>query len=112
MAQERPKAIPVMCQMASGHIILNTKVHPIDYFLSNDVWADCLLRMRTPYTGSGCIAMSFIINSVYFGEISRSAWVEKSIRRDIRIFKTVPMRERSRTFSCMYQGIWLAILLV
>lgn len=55
MAQRRPTAIPVMCQMANGHTILNTKVHPIDYFLSNDVWTDCLLRMRELYDFDGIL---------------------------------------------------------
>jgi MtaA/CmuA family methyltransferase len=55
MARERPPAIPVMCQMANGHVILNTKVHPIEYFLSDDVWADCLLRMRALYDFDGIL---------------------------------------------------------
>jgi len=55
MSQSRPRAIPVMCQMANGHVIINTKVHPIDYFISDDVWADCLLRMRALYDFDGIL---------------------------------------------------------
>lgn len=55
MARQRPAHIPVMCQMANGHTILNTKVHPIDYFLDDDVWADCLLRMRELYNFDGIL---------------------------------------------------------
>jgi hypothetical protein len=55
MARQRPAAIPVMCQMANGHTLLNTGVHPIDYFLDNDVWADCLLRMRALYDFDGIL---------------------------------------------------------
>jgi MtaA/CmuA family methyltransferase len=55
MAQQRPKSIPVMCQMANGHIIINTKTHPIDYFTDNDVWADCLVRMRELYDFDGIL---------------------------------------------------------
>jgi MtaA/CmuA family methyltransferase len=55
MAQTKPSKIPVMCQMANGHTILNTKVHPIDYFISNEVWADCLLEMRTKYDFDGIL---------------------------------------------------------
>src|SRR5271154_5150386 len=55
MAQQRPKSIPVMCQMANGHIIINTKTHPIDYFTSDEVWADCLLRMRELYDFDGIL---------------------------------------------------------
>lgn len=55
MARKHPTAIPVMCQMANGHTILNTKAHPIEYFLDNDVWADCLLRMRELYNFDGIL---------------------------------------------------------
>ena len=55
MARERPESIPVMCQMANGHTIINTKVHPIDYFTSDEVWADCLLAMRDLYDFDGIL---------------------------------------------------------
>lgn len=55
MAQKRPNAIPVMCQMANGHVIINTKIHPIDYFLDDQAWADCLLRMRALYDFDGIL---------------------------------------------------------
>lgn len=55
MRQQRPEAIPVMCQLANGHTILKTGVHPIDYFLDNDVWADCLLQMREKYDFDGIL---------------------------------------------------------
>lgn len=55
MSQAHPGAIPVMCQMANGHTIINTKVHPIDYFISNEVWADCLLKMRALYDFDGIL---------------------------------------------------------
>ena len=55
MSQSHPAAIPVMCQMANGHTIINTKVHPIDYFCSNEVWADCLLKMRDLYDFDGIL---------------------------------------------------------
>lgn len=55
MNQERPDRIPVMCQMANGHTIINTGVHPIDYFLDNDLWADCLIRMRGQYDFDGIL---------------------------------------------------------
>lgn len=55
MARKQPDAIPVMCQMANGHTILNTKVHPIEYFLDDEVWADCLLAMRARYDFDGIL---------------------------------------------------------
>jgi MtaA/CmuA family methyltransferase len=55
MRQQRPGSIPVMCQMANGHTILKTGVHPIDYFLDNDVWADCLIEMRARYDFDGIL---------------------------------------------------------
>ena len=55
MARQPPDHLPVMCQMANGHTILNTRVHPIDYVLNDDVWADCLLRMRELYNFDGIL---------------------------------------------------------
>jgi uroporphyrinogen-III decarboxylase len=55
MRLECPERYPVMCQLANGHTILNTGVHPIDYFVDNDVWADCLLRMRELYDFDGIL---------------------------------------------------------
>lgn len=55
MSRSRSQAVPVMCQMANGHTILNTKIHPIDYFLSDEIWADCLLKMRRLYDFDGIL---------------------------------------------------------
>jgi Uroporphyrinogen decarboxylase (URO-D) len=55
MSLKRPSAIPVMCQMANGHVIINTEVHPIDYFMSNEVWADSLIQMRELYNFDGIL---------------------------------------------------------
>ena len=55
MNQQRPSRMPVMCQMANGHTIINTEVHPIDYFTDNDVWADCLIKMRELYDFDGIL---------------------------------------------------------
>jgi len=46
---------PVMCQMANGHTIINTGVHPIDYFTDDELWADCLIRMRETYGFDGIL---------------------------------------------------------
>ena len=55
MSQQRPPRIPVMCQLANGHTIINTGVHPIDYFIDSDLWADCLIRMRALYDFDGIL---------------------------------------------------------
>lgn len=55
MSKEKTSAIPVMCQLANGHTIINTGVHPIDYFTDNDLWADCLIRMRELYDFDGIL---------------------------------------------------------
>ena len=55
MRLESPERYPVMCQLANGHTILNTGVHPIDYFVDSQVWADCLLRMRELYDFDGIL---------------------------------------------------------
>ena len=55
MSQSHPAAIPVMCQMANGHTIINTKVHLIDYFINDEIWAGCLLKMRELYDFDGIL---------------------------------------------------------
>lgn len=55
MQMKATERMPVMCQMANGHTIINTGVHPIDYFTDNDLWADCLIRMRELYDFDGIL---------------------------------------------------------
>jgi uroporphyrinogen-III decarboxylase len=55
MRRERPPRVPVMCQMANGHTVIQTGVDPVDYFLDDQVWADCLLRMRALYDFDGIL---------------------------------------------------------
>ena len=55
MRQQKPDQIPVMCQLANGHTIINTGVHPIDYFVDSDTWADCLIQMRELYDFDGIL---------------------------------------------------------
>ena len=55
MARKSPERVPVMCQMANGHTVINTGVDPIDYFLDGALWADCLIRMRALYDFDGIL---------------------------------------------------------
>ena len=55
MALEHPSRIPVMCQLANGHTVLNTGVHPIDYWTDSLLWADCLMQMRSTYDFDGIL---------------------------------------------------------
>ena len=55
MEKKRPERVPVMCQMANGHTVINTGVDPIDYFLDGELWADCLIRMRALYDFDGIL---------------------------------------------------------
>ena len=55
MDLQRAPRTPVMCQMANGHTIINTGVHPIDYFIDDELWADCLIRMREMYDFDGIL---------------------------------------------------------
>jgi len=55
MRLERPDRYPVMCQLANGHTIINTGVHPIDYFIDSDLWADCLMKIREMYNFDGIL---------------------------------------------------------
>ena len=78
MRLESPYRYPVMCQMANGHTILNTGVHPIDYFVDSQLWADCLLQMRELYDFDGILChkpgrpyglMDLVKRSDYDGEV-------------------------------------------
>ena len=55
MALQPAPRMPVMCQMANGHTIINTGVHPIDYFTDDKLWADCLIKMRELYDFDGIL---------------------------------------------------------
>ncbi|MGI9428605.1 MAG: uroporphyrinogen decarboxylase family protein [Bythopirellula sp.] len=55
MRLEDPQRYPVMCQLANGHTIINTGVHPIDYFVDSHLWADCLMRIRELYNFDGIL---------------------------------------------------------
>jgi hypothetical protein len=55
MRLEKPEGVPVMCQMALGHILLNSKVDPVEFFLSSEAYARGLLRMRELYGFDGIL---------------------------------------------------------
>jgi hypothetical protein len=55
MAMGQPERVPTMCQMAIGHVLLQTGIHPIDFFLSNEAYAEGLLRMREAYSFDGIL---------------------------------------------------------
>ena len=55
MQRKSTPRVPVMCQMANGHTIINTAVHPIEYFTDDEVWSDCLMRMRALYDFDGIL---------------------------------------------------------
>jgi len=55
MSLGRPPRVPVMCQLAIGHTLLQTGVHPVDYFLSSDAYAEGLLKVRAMYDFDGIL---------------------------------------------------------
>lgn len=55
MSMGQPSRVPSMCQLAIGHVMLNTDIHPIDYFLSSEAYAEGLLRMREAYDFDGIL---------------------------------------------------------
>ena len=55
MQLQQPERYPVMCQLANGHTIINTGVHPIDYFVDSELWADCLILIRQLYDFDGIL---------------------------------------------------------
>ncbi|MFO7871788.1 MAG: uroporphyrinogen decarboxylase family protein [Kiritimatiellia bacterium] len=55
MAMGRPPRVPVMCQLAIGHTLVNTGVHPVDFFLSSEACAEALLAVRELYDFDGIL---------------------------------------------------------
>ncbi len=55
MALGEPPRVPVMCQLSIGHTLLNSGVHPVDFFLSNESYAGALLGMREAYGFDGIL---------------------------------------------------------
>lgn len=55
MSLGAPARVPVMCQLAIGHILLQTGVSPVDYFLNSETYADALLQVRAQYDFDGVL---------------------------------------------------------
>jgi uroporphyrinogen-III decarboxylase len=55
MSLKTPSRVPVMSQMAIGHTVLHSGVHPVDFFLTNDTYAGALLAMRERYRFDGVL---------------------------------------------------------
>ena len=45
MSMGQPDRVPVMCQLAIGHAILKSGVHPMDYFLYSNAYAEGLIPL-------------------------------------------------------------------
>jgi hypothetical protein len=55
MALQRPREIPVMCQMSIGHILLNTSVDLLQFNFANKGYAQALLEARDLYDFDGIL---------------------------------------------------------
>ena len=55
MSMGTPGRVPTMCQLAIGHTVIQSGIHPIDYFLSNEAYAKGLLHMRELYDFDGIL---------------------------------------------------------
>ncbi len=55
MRLQKPDGIPVMCQMALGHMLLNSKIDPVEFFLSSEAYARGVLFMREFYDFDGML---------------------------------------------------------
>lgn len=50
-----PDRIPVFCQLAIGHVLLNTGIDPVDYLLKSETYAEGMLRIRELYDFDGIL---------------------------------------------------------
>jgi len=55
MALGRPARVPVMCQMSIGHMLLQTGLPPLEFWLDRQCYAEGLLRMRKLYDFDGIL---------------------------------------------------------
>ena len=55
MRVEQPDRVPVMCQMSIGHMLLQTGLSPVDFWLSKECFAEGLLRLRRQYDFDGIL---------------------------------------------------------
>lgn len=55
MALGIPDQVPVMCQMATGHILINSGVDPIDEATDSEAFSESLWRMRARYDFDGIL---------------------------------------------------------
>jgi MtaA/CmuA family methyltransferase len=52
---EIPDRVPLMCQFSIGHILIQTKVSPSEFWFSGDVFLDTLIKMREMYKFDGVL---------------------------------------------------------
>ncbi len=55
MSMGQPERVPTMCQLAIGHTLLQSGIHGVDYFLSNEAYTEGLLKMRELYDFDGIL---------------------------------------------------------
>ena len=55
MAGREADRVPVMCQLAIGHYMLNTDIDPVDIWFTSDAFADALVQMQRRYRFDGIL---------------------------------------------------------
>ena len=55
MAGREADRVPVMCQLAIGHYMLNTDFDPVDIWFTSDAFADALVQMQRRYRFDGIL---------------------------------------------------------
>ena len=55
MDLKSPDRLPLMCQMSIGHMLVQTGLRPIEFWLSPDVFAEGLVRLRALYGFDGIL---------------------------------------------------------
>jgi uroporphyrinogen-III decarboxylase len=55
MRRQKPDRVPVMCQMAMGHIYLKTGLSPLEVWHDPETYTEALFRMRELYSFDGIL---------------------------------------------------------
>ena len=79
-----PDRVPVMCQMSIGHMLLQTGLSPLEFWLSKDCFAEGLLRLRRQYDFDGILVSLHGHSPAWEKNIAR---IDHQENRDVVVWK-------------------------
>jgi hypothetical protein len=84
MRLELPDRVPVMCQMSIGHMLLQTGLSPVEFWLSKECFAEGLLSLRKEYDFDGILVSLYGHSPAWEKNIAR---IDHEEKRDVVAWK-------------------------